>query len=183
MAGNSNSGGRNKKPPQAHVLTGTFRDDRHGDHEAPEPPLGVPRPPKPLNAEAKAEWARMIARLEHSRTLSLVDDAALYQYVKLFAETEAVAGDNGETRKLSKLLKKTVQGLDGEQLVEAIGRIVELRKLLAKETTQLRQQRMALRQYLVEFGMTPSARGRVKVAKATPPKSKAEQFREAKHSA
>jgi hypothetical protein len=41
---------------------------------------------------------------------------------------------------------------------------VTLRHDIAKMTGQLRQQRMAIRQYLVELGLTPSARGRVKVA-------------------
>lgn len=164
MAGNANSGGHNKVGSQMHVLRGTFRPDRHAGHEAPEPPKGPPKSPKPLTGEALAEWKRMVARLEEAKTISIVDDAALYQYVKLFAETEGVATDNAANRKLSEELKRVAQKLDGAELVDAIGKIVELRKLLAKQTATLRQQRMAIRQYLVEFGMTPSARGRVKVS-------------------
>jgi len=107
----------------------------------------------------------MVGRLEHSLTLSIVDDGALYQYVKLFAETESINSDQVETRKLSIVLKKTLNDLEGADLVAAVAEIVKLRQLLGKQTAQLRQQRMAIRQYLVEFGMTPSARGRVKVAK------------------
>jgi P27 family predicted phage terminase small subunit len=183
MPGTANSGGRNAKGVQSHVLAGTFRRDRHADHTTPEPPVGTPRSPRPLQGHAKAEWTRMIRRLEHSHTLSIVDDAALYQYVQLHAETEAVQADNASTRKLSETLMLAVAKLEGAELASAVGEIVKLRQVLAKQTTQLRQQRMALRQYLVEFGMTPSARGRVKVPKAAAPKSKVDQFRAGKASA
>lgn len=162
MAGNSNSGGRNAKPKSMHVVQGTFRADRHAGIETPEPPVGTPEPPKPLKGDALAEWKRMIQRLSTSLTLSIVDDAVLYQYAMLFGETEAVVRDQAENRRLSDLLKKTVQKLDGTDLVQAISNIVELRKGISKQTTQLRQQRMAIRQYLVEFGQTPAARTRVK---------------------
>ncbi len=164
MAGTSNSGGRNAKDRRLHVLQGTFRPDRHGDQVTPDPPKGKPTPPKQLGKVARAEWDRMVTRLETAGTLTVVDDAALFQYVQLFAETEEIKVDNANYRKLSIELKKMAgEKLDGHQLVEAIGRIVELQQIIAKTTTQLRQGHMAIRQYLVEFGMTPSARSRVKL--------------------
>lgn len=173
MAGNQNSGGHNAKSTSLHVLEGTFRKDRHGDVENPEPPIGTPKPPKKLTGEALAEWKRMLERLTTSKTISIVDDAALYQYCRLFAETEAVADDYTETRALSTTLKKALTKLEGADLVAAVGEIVKLRQLLGKQTTQSRQQRMAIRQYLVEFGLTPSSRGRVKITNKKPadPKS------------
>lgn len=169
MAGNKNSGGHNRKGTQFHVLNGTFRPDRHADQDAPEPPQGIPVPPKALTADAKAEWDRMVKRLEESKTLTVVDDAALYQYVNLFAETEQIKADAIQARTLSKDLKKLASKLDGHELVEAIGKIVQLHQMIAKNVVQLRQGHMAIRQYLVEFGMTPSARGRVKVPKRPRP--------------
>lgn len=180
MAGTKNSGGRNRKSGLAHILQGTFRADRHGEHDTPEPPKGLPVPPKPLNGEAKAEWARMVGRLEQSKTLSLVDDAALYQYVQLFAETEAVKADNVQVRKLSIELKKAIRNLEGQELLGAVGEIVKLQHIIARHSQQLRQGHMAIRQYLVEFGMTPSARTRVKPVGADKPKSKVDQFKSAK---
>lgn len=182
MPGTANSGGRNAKAANLHVLQGTFRDDRHGAYTNPEPPKGVPEPPQPLIGEAKAEWTRMVSRLETNGTLSIVDDAALYQYVELHAETEAVKTAQKELKKLSADLKRTVKRLEGADLVEAIGNIVDLQKIMAKQTQQLRQGHMALRQYLVEFGMTPAARSRVKLP-ASPTKSRVDQFRAAKTSA
>lgn len=169
MPGNKNSGGHNRKGAQLHALNGTFRKDRHADSEAPEPPIGKPDPPGALNAVARGEWDRMIGRLELSKTISRVDDAALYQYAKLFAETESTERDAEDARQLSKQLKRLAQKLNGSELVDAIGKIVELQKIVASTTTKLRQQRMAIRQYLVEFGMTPSSRSRVKVEKVKAP--------------
>jgi P27 family predicted phage terminase small subunit len=182
MPGTSNSGGRNAKSAQLHVLQGTFRGDRHADAVAPEPPKGRPEPPRPLGKAEQAEWERMVARLEESKTLSKVDDAALYQYVQLWAETEEIKADNARVRKLSGTLKKSVQKLEGPDLVEAISEIVKLQFLIAKHTQQLRQGHMALRMYLVEFGMTTTARSRVKVP-AGKPISKADQFRQMKSQA
>lgn len=176
MPGTSNSGGRNAKSAQIHVVQGTFRKDRHGAAPAPEPPKGTPIPPRPLKGEAQAEWDRMVARLEESKTLSIVDDAALYQYVQLHAETEEIKADNARVRALSAQLKRAIKNLDGMELVEAIDKIVSLQHILAGQVRQLRQGHMALRQYLVEFGMTPTSRSRVKVSGGQKAASKLDQF-------
>jgi P27 family predicted phage terminase small subunit len=162
VAGNANSGGRNKKSTQLHVLQGTFRGDRHAGAETPDPPAGIPEPPGKLSKVARAEWDRMVGRLTTNKALTVVDDAVLYQYACLFAEVEEQKGATAQLRKLSTDLKVQSAKLDGELLVEAIGRIVTLQHLITRNVTQLRQGHMALRQYLVEFGMTPSARTRVK---------------------
>lgn len=167
MAGTKQSGGRNAKGTQAHILRGTFRGDRHADPTS-SPPAGVPMRPKGLAKAALAEWDRMVARLTHTGALSAVDDGALYQYVQLFAETEAIAAEGAEHRRLTKLLLCAVTKLEGDALVEAVKQIVTLQALAKKTTQQLRQGHMALRQYLVEFGMTPSARSRVKLPAVKP---------------
>ena len=180
MPGTANSGGRNAKSAQMHVLTGTFRGDRHGSGPAPEPPKGRPTPPGTLKGEALAEWERMVDRLEQSGTLSVVDDAALYQYAELYAETEGIKADQIENRKLTVTLKRAVKDLEGSELVQAIKEIVELRHLVNKGARELRQGHLAIRQYLVEFGMTPAARSRVKVSSGGKATSKVDAFRAAK---
>jgi P27 family predicted phage terminase small subunit len=159
------SGGRNAKSAQEHELTGTFRRDRHGDGESISAPEGVPTPPVELSGEALAEWTRMVDRLQQTRALSTVDDAVLYQYVQLYAETEALASDQ-------KRLAETLEKLDGyidelppSERGSSIPNLIKLRQIEARYPNQIRQGRMALRQFLVEFGMTPAARGRVKPTK------------------
>lgn len=175
--GGVNSGGRNAKSVADHKAHGTYRPDRHDGADVPEPPQGRPEPPKALNGDALDEWNRMVGRLEKSNTLSIVDDAALYQYCLLFAETEAIRADNLAVRKLSAELKKAVRKLEGMELVEAIKKIVDLQYVIAKHSTQLRQGHAAIRQFLVEFGQTPSSRTRVKVTKPNKPTSKLVAFR------
>lgn len=174
MAGTKSSGGRNAKSRTTHLVQGTFRQHRHDKLATPALPKGKPIPPKALSAVARAEWRRMVARLEQLQTGSRVDDAALYQYVCLFAETEGILGSKRDNALLIKTLLATIHALveaaatdrDGVQervvdIESAVAQIVELKKLEAKHTTQQRQGHMAIRQYLVEFGMTPAARTRV----------------------
>lgn len=177
MPGTSNSGGHNAKNTSELEASGTFRPDRHGGFVSPDPPSGRPEPPKTLSGEALGEWNRMLDRMEKSGTLKIVDDAALYQYVTLFAEVEAVKTDHERLRKISDKLMKEVRRLQGQELLDAVREIVRLEFLLSKQSTQLRQGHMAVRQYLVEFGQTPSSRNRVKIVKPIERKSRLVAFR------
>jgi len=184
MPGTSSSGGRNKKSHREHALAGTGRKDRGTvttatSADAPDPPVGRPPIPIGLNGPALEEWRRMVLRLEAAKTLSKVDDAALYQYCQLFAETEAIVVTHRTNVALVAKLQKAIGKLrDGEQIVRAIELIVQLKKLEVKTTAQLRQGHMAVRQYLVELGMTPAARSRVKVADAPAPDDPFAEFDE-----
>jgi len=178
MPGTSKSGGRNRKSAKQHRLEGTFQKVRHGAAAiTPDPPAGRPPIPVGLIGPALEEWHRMVIRLEASKTLSKVDDAALYQYCCLFAETEAIVVAH---RTNAALVEKLIVAIDklppGEAFVDALAQIVQLKKLEAKYPAQMRQGHMALRQYLVELGMTPAARGRVKVPDA--PETAADPFAE-----
>lgn len=168
MPGTANSGGRNRKSAQAHKLQGTFQKVRHAGVTTPTAPKGRPLPPKDLAGDAKAEWGRMVGRLETMGTLSSVDDAALYQYARLFAETEAIAVTQLETAATIDLLEENLHGEDRENLVLVVQEISKLKHLESRYTTQIRQGRMAIRQFLVELGMTPSARSRVKIPEPPP---------------
>jgi P27 family predicted phage terminase small subunit len=173
MPGTSHSGGRNRKSAKQHRLEGTFQKVRHGaaatGGDPPDPPAGRPPIPIGLIGPALEEWTRMVQRLEDAKTISKVDDAVLYQYCCLFAETEAIAVSHRTNVALVEKLQTAIDKLkDGEQIVRAIESIVQLKKLEVKQTTLLRAGHMAIRQYLVELGMTPAARSRVKPADAPP---------------
>lgn len=166
MPGTSHSGGRNKRTRKEHELAGTYRKDRHGPKTDPppvDPPIGRPKLPIALAGDALAEWRRMVQRLADAKTLSTIDDAVLYQYCCLFAETEGIrAARVVNTRLLAKLETALERVRHEDQVAAVAGAIATLQKLDAKHVQQLRQGHMALRQYLVEFGMTPAARVRVK---------------------
>jgi phage terminase small subunit len=179
MPGTGNSGGRNKLTAQAHVVKGTFQASRHADHTSPEPPKGRPDSPVALEGLAAEEWERMLTRLEVSSTLAKVDDAAVYQYCRLFAETESHAVSREECSATVKILEENIGDLKDESLVQAFQEITKMRKLELAHASATRAGRMAIRQYLVEFGMTPAARSRVKLPPQKP-QSKVDQFRNAK---
>jgi P27 family predicted phage terminase small subunit len=169
------SGGRNSKTTQEHDLAGTRRDDRHGEFDSPNPPKIKPDPPKELEGDARAEWDAMVGRLEASGTLTLVDDAAVYQYCRLYAETEQIALQQEEARESLRVLNDNisdVKEMSPADRLSFFGHIVQLEKLVSKCTDQLRSGRSAIRSYLVEFGMTPAARSRVKVPKNDTPTNK-----------
>jgi hypothetical protein len=106
----------------------------------------------------------MVSRLSVSQTLTLVDDAALYQCCRLFAETEALAETQAETGESVARLEENLAGLEGADLVACFQEITKLRQLESRYVSLIRQGRMAMRIYLVEFGLTPAARSRVRVA-------------------
>ena len=134
----------------------------------------------PLEGVAAEEWARMVGRLEESSCLSQMDDGVIYQYCCLFAETEALGRRQSEIDAGVGVLEENLGDgdVDKDDLVRLLMEIAGQRKLSASYDNKIRQGRMALRQYLVEFGLTPAARTRVKL----PPKrgeTKVEQFRRA----
>jgi phage terminase small subunit len=80
--GGARSGaGRKQLGAELHVLKGTFKPGRHGerDDQPQEPRKGRPEAPMPLEGAALAEWDRTLNRLESAGTLSVIDDAAVYQ--------------------------------------------------------------------------------------------------------
>jgi hypothetical protein len=143
--GNFNSG-RPRKTASDHRAQGTFRKDRHADWGTIKPPRGRPETPSELRGEALKEYNKMADAMESVGTLCVTDDAVLFQYAMLCADTK------------------------------------ELEKLAREDPRYLRAvrgNRMAIRQYLVELGMTPSSRGRVRVSPGEgKPKGKLLRFME-----
>ena len=155
MPGTAHSGGRNRKTAAVHRLTKTFRPDRH-QHALPEPPSGAPTPPDDLTGEALIEWHRMVARLEACRTLTIADDAALYNYCRLHADA----------CRLQNALDSLDEPFFEKVSVDGAG-VEHFEPKVHPGFAQLRSYRQALRMYLQEFGLTPVARSRVRVETTT----------------
>lgn len=119
--------------------------------------------PKPLEGDAAEEWDRMLERLAQSKTLSSVDGAALYQYCQMFAETEALALAQLEVSGSIAILEESLGDFEGAERIQAFQELTKLRQLEAGYSGKIRQGRMGLRVWLVEFGLTPASRGRVKI--------------------
>lgn len=151
------SGGHNRKSRALHVVLGTYRPSRHAV-DAPEPPSGAPGAPGTLKGEAGAEWARMVARLTASKTISTVDGALLWNYCQLWADACRLQAD-ADALAQTWYEKVSVDGAGVEH------REPRLHPVFA----QLKAYRLALRVFLVEFGLTPVSRNRVKAAGETAP--------------
>jgi P27 family predicted phage terminase small subunit len=157
------SGGRNAKTREQLEVEGTFDPSRHAGIDNPLPVPGLPRPPAKLGKIARKEWRRMVELLDDSRILSREIAGGLYQYCQLFADSEDIASQRIERRNAIETLEGCLKELQGEALAAAIGDIAKLYALDAKDATQIRQYRLALRTYIVEFGQTPAARSRVRL--------------------
>ncbi len=138
MAGikGTRTGGRNAKSIHEHQLAGTFRRDRHGDAGSISVPEGVPTPPVELSGEALAEWGRMVDRLRQTRTLSTVDDAVLYQYSRLYAETEALAADQARTAELIDRLDSEIDAQPQNERGSLISDLIKLKQIEARYRTR-----------------------------------------------
>ena len=81
--------GRPAKPIALHKLEGTFRKDRHGEANAPQPML--PDPPQYLTDTARAEWERAGQELLAQGLMTALSSAAFEVYVTAKAQL-ALAG-------------------------------------------------------------------------------------------
>lgn len=119
----------------------------------------------------------MVNRLEAAKILSVVDDAALYQYCCLYAETEGIRASRMTNARLLAKLEAALERVRHEDQIAAVASAIgDLQRVDAKHLQQLRQGHMAIRQYLVEFGMTPAARSRVRATDAPAPEDPFAEF-------
>jgi hypothetical protein len=155
------TGGKNRQAAGLHVLRATFRPQRHGqtpvlDHV----PGGLPDPPARLPEAVLQHWQITVACLQAMGTVSRVDGLVVEQYARLFTETAAIAVTQAETGASIARLEENLSDLEGAELVACFQEITKLRQLEARYTTQVRQGRMAQRQYLIELCLTPASRAR-----------------------
>lgn len=146
--------GRKPKPRELKILDGT-RADRIND-KAPEPIVGLPEAPGYLDEDARAEWGRMVALLDRMGVLSTTDGAALALYCSI------------HSRWLKAKASVQVAGLtisterNGAKTNPAVGVMERCETMMAK--------------LLVEFGCTPSSRGRINKLKADAPPDEFEEL-------
>ena len=141
------------KPTALKLLQGTHRPDRAVSNE-PVPEPSVPSCPTWLHREAKREWRRIVPELETLGLLAEMDRAALAAYCQAYAtwwKMEKDIAEEGETQ------FNVRSGLES-----------------ARPQVAIRDKALdTMRRYLVEFGLTPSARSRVSVPEQPKPKGNA----------
>ena len=131
--------GRKPKPAALKLLEG--RAGHQAITETPKPRPIAPHCPTWLDREAKREWRRLAPALERLGLLTEVDGSALAGYCQAFArwqQAEKVMTEKGLTFETEK------------------GYLVP-----RPEVTIARQMMVQMRAFSVEFGLTPSSRGRL----------------------
>jgi phage terminase small subunit len=152
-----------QKSRQQHAAEGTLRKE-HTDLRSAEPTPGAPDPPKPFtSADAQAEWDRLVWAFNDMGYLAKIDQFVLWQHCNLFAEVEAILDQQRAAQAGLEILEENLAHIDKKELPHVFSEIVALHKIVSKCTDQLRNGRNAIRLFLVEHGLTPGSRGRIKL--------------------
>jgi P27 family predicted phage terminase small subunit len=151
--------GRKPKPTLLKVLDGN-PGKRPLNEREPSAPPGIPECPAWLDEEAKAEWERVIPELQEMGLLSSADRAALAAYCTAWSRwVEAEA----QVKKFGTVVKSPEKGFPMKSPYLSIAD-------QALET---------MRKLMVEFGLTPSSRSRIKVPEDGDAADEFDQFLEA----
>ena len=136
---------RGRKPmPTAIKLRDGNLGKRALNHDEPVLPDGVPACPDHLEGEARAEWFRLVGPLYEAGVLTTVDRGALAAYAQAWCRWVEAE----EKLKTTPILMKTPSGY------------IQQNPWLGIANKQME----LMGRYMVELGMTPSARSRLKVA-------------------
>lgn len=134
--------GRKPKPTKLKLVAGKPGHRPINENE-PDPATAVPACPEHLSDDARAEWERIAPELEELGLLSEIDRAALAAYCQAWG-----------------------RWVDAERNLRQFGVIVKSPSGYPIQSPFLAIANKALaqmRDFLTEFGMTPSSRARVSV--------------------
>lgn len=154
--------GRKPKPTHLKLVTGN-PGRRPLNKSEPKPTLELPTPPAELSEDAAAEWGRVSVALHKAGLLSGIDRAALAAYCQAYGrwvKAERAIAEMGKRDPLTGgLMIKTTNG-----------------NAIQNPLVGTANKAMAdMVRYAAEFGMTPSARSRIK-AEGEKPEDPAESF-------
>jgi P27 family predicted phage terminase small subunit len=143
--------GRPRKPAHLHLVQGTARADRHDLDAMPKPKAcRVPPPPEFLDGDALRIWARLAPIVDAMGIFTTADADSFERLCEAYADLQALKLDIQE------------HGRVYETQSGAGGRMIRARPEVAMYADADRR----FRGYLTDFGLSPAARTRVKVADA-----------------
>ncbi len=146
--------GRKPKPSGLKLVTGTDRADRRNPEE-PKPQPACPDPPGHLKGEARAEWDRVCVQLVTLGILSQIDRAALAAYCQAYGRW--IQAETALDRMADR--DAVTQGL----MIKTQGGNAIQNPLVGTANKAMSD----MIRYAAEFGMTPSARSRIRAEGAT----------------
>ena len=166
MPGTSRSG-RLPKPSALKVLQGTDRPDRR----RPEPQfaLGLPEPPKHLDAVALRRYREVGAMLLKQGVMTEADMGILAMYAESWSNWIAASHEVRAERKLQKAIESAWDALpDMDDAQAALGRrLLKLERRALAESPSVKRQReekLMLDRLGAQMGLSPSMRAKVQVA-------------------
>ena len=152
--------GRKPLPTNLHVLNGNPSKKKDLGKNEPKPAPIAPKCPTWLHKDAKKEWKRIAPQLEKLGMLTQIDQAALAAYCESWAQyKEAIEfiHKNGTTYPLWE------RDESGDIKRDAAGKPV-LRYMQQWPQVSIANKALQnIKSLCVEFGMTPSSRGRIQV--------------------
>lgn len=143
------------KPSKLKKLEGTFRKDRAAGGTEMVPAAGVPVRPSWLDPEAKKEWARIVPQLAQLGVLTDIDGSMLADY----CAAHSLAVKAAKQYQREGLVIKTPFGPQRHPMIKVAQEARSQARLLAGE-----------------FGLSPSARSRVKIPEKPPATDTTEAF-------
>jgi len=135
--------GRKKKPTELKLLQGN--PGKRAINKKEPKPKGMPKCPPHLDKVAKKEWKRFAPILNKLGLLTEVDGTAFAAYCQQYSTWVTISLEIAKIREKKDALTVT----DEDRLDNLI--------LRQRQTLQ------SIRAFSVEFGMTPSSRGRIQV--------------------
>lgn len=151
--------GRKPKPTLTRRLEGN-PGKRPLNNREPALPAEVPDCPDHLDAEARAEWFRTAAVLREMGLLTRADRAALAAYCTVYSRWVHA---EAQVKKFGAIVKSPEKGFP----------------MKSPYLTIADQALEAMRKLLVEFGLTPSSRSRIKVPEDADTRAELDLFLEA----
>lgn len=151
--------GRKPLPTNVKVLRGN-PGKRKLNKSEPKPSGKLPACPHWLTLEAKREWRRVLPELKAMGLLTVVDRAALAAYCEAWAcfrQAQEVVQEKGITHE--EPIMARVKGENGVVFEKIVGYKVKQRPEVAVSLRYFQ----ILSRMVVEFGFTPSSRGRMTI--------------------
>ena len=146
--------GRRPTPTNLKVLHGNPGKRPLNTHE-PKPPPAAPAMPHTMSSEAEREWRRVVPVLDRLGLLTKVDRGALVLYCTAY----------GQAIEADKMIQRhgAVLVIEGERYRNEEGEVVIVPTPVKNPYVAVYREAAALaKAYQVEFGLTPSARARLK---------------------
>lgn len=143
--------GRRPKPTHLKIVQGTARASRLNDSE-PKPKRTLPKAPSDISDGARAVWNRFATFLHNNGVLTELDTFALRQLCESYADYQRA---------------KAVLEAFGSHYYESVSREGSIMYRSHPAVADMKDADRRFKNWLAEFGATPSARSRVTAVDAS----------------